>query len=496
MIRNFDVNLVPTQSPAGRSLATRRAVHGLAAAGTCLVLAACGASPVAPAADTPVSTPGAWTAGASRDGEVGGWIRQLGDSTLEALVDEALAGNPDFAASAARVSAAAAQARITGATLWPRADLELGGSRSKRSSASGFSISNPISDNRSLDLGISWEADLWGRASARTRASGMDAAAAAADHAAARLSLAGNVARSWYALLTARQQLALARETARNFADNEEVIEERVVRGLNPVLDLRLIRASVASARSQVQAAEREADATLRGLEVLLGRYPSASLESASALPEPGDLPAAGIPASLVERRPDLRAARLRLAARNENLRDSNRNLLPGLLLSASGGTSSVHFRNLLDSDFLVWSVAASLTQPLFEGGRLRAEREQAAAVADEAVANYAGAALVAFQEVEAALHADQALANEVLGRQVAERESIEAERLAADQYAAGLVDIITLLEARRRAVDARSALIAVRNQRLQNRIDLYLALGGDPHATESELAATGMETP
>ncbi len=439
--------------------------------------------------------PDRWSVAVDAETVTGGWVTSLGDPRLATLVDEALVANPELAASAARVHAARAQAQISGAARWPQANLELAGSRSKRSGASGFSISSAISDTRSLDLGVSWEADLWGRISARARAAGLDAAASAEDHAAARISLAANVARAWYDAVTRGRQLALARETARNFRDNEEVIEERVISGLNPVLDLRLVRASVASAESQVEAAERAADAALRALEILLGRYPGAALETADVLPEPARLPAAGIPATLVERRPDLQAARLRLAARNENLRDSGRNLLPGLLLSASGGTSSIHFRNLLDADFLVWSVAASLTQPLFEGGRLRAEREQAKAVADEAVHAYAAAALQAFGEVEIALYADRALDDEVRARAVAERESVEAERLAADQYSAGLVDIITLLEARRRAVDARGALIEVRNRRLQNRIDLYLALGGDPGESAREMAATTVET-
>jgi outer membrane protein TolC len=188
----------------------------------------------------------------------------------------------------------------------------------------------------------------------------------------------------------------------------------------------------------------------------------------------------AGLPAEILARRPDVRAAALRLEATDERLSSARKNRLPDIRLTASGGVSSIELRDLLDFDALVWSIAANLALPIFEGGRLDAERDLARAEVEEVLADYAQVVLVAFREVEVALTAERYLARQESALRVAARESEEADLLALERYRFGLVDIITWLEARRRAFNAKSTLIAVSNRRLQNRIALYLALGGD----------------
>jgi outer membrane protein TolC len=152
---------------------------------------------------------------------------------------------------------------------------------------------------------------------------------------------------------------------------------------------------------------------------------------------------------------------------------------------------SSDALRRLLDFDAVLLAIAAELTAPLLRGGELQAERDLARAQTDEALAQYAQAVLTAFREVESALRAEALLAQQEAALQIAARESRAAEELALERYRAGLVDIVTWLEARRRAFDARSALLSVNNQRLQNRIALHLGLGGDFTAPATDAAMT-----
>ena len=195
-----------------------------------------------------------------------------------------------------------------------------------------------------------------------------------------------------------------------------------------------------------------------------------------------------GLPAELLARRPDVRAAGLRLAASDERLNAALKNRLPRISLSASGGLSSAEMRNLLDFDALLWSLVSDLTAPLLRGGALDAERAVAAARDHQALADYAQVVLSALVEVEIALTAEGLLVEQEAALRIAEKESTEAEQLALDRYRSGLTDIVTWLEARQRAFDARSSLIAVNNRRLQNRIGLYRALGGDFSSEPVEL--------
>jgi len=335
-------------------------------------------------------------------------------------------------------------------------------------------------------VNAAWEIDLWGRLANEKRAAARDADAAAADYQAARLSLAAAVAQAWFDAVEAELQVKLAQDTVRNFRDNLEVVHESFRAGLNSALDVRLERANLAGAEAELEASLIVRDRSVRSLEVLLGRYPSGELAVATELPMIESEVPAGLPAEILVRRPDVRSAALRLEASDERFSSARKNRLPGIALTASGGVSSGQLGNLLDYDAIIWSIAADLAAPVFQGGRLQAERDLAGAENEEVLSDYAQVVLVAFREVESALTAERILASQEAALEVAARESVEAEALALERYRAGLVDIITWLEARRRAFNARSSLLSVSNARLQNRIALYLALGGGFEAKAS----------
>jgi NodT family efflux transporter outer membrane factor (OMF) lipoprotein len=224
---------------------------------------------------------------------------------------------------------------------------------------------------------------------------------------------------------------------------------------------------------------EQLAARSVRQLELLLGRYPSGRLETEASLPAASPDVPVGLPAELVSRRPDLAAAERRIAASHARVLASRRALYPRISLTASGGTSSTELSNLLDGDFGIWTLLGNIVQPLFSGGRLRANLDLAKTQEDINLALFAQTALTAFAEVENALTDVRALASRQEALEAAVEQSSAARRISEERYASGLTDLITMLTAQRAAYAQESQLLTVRRLRLDAQIDLHLALGG-----------------
>lgn len=445
---------------------------------TSLFLAACATSPERSPAP-PIDTPARWTT--STDGAAPtAWLDDLNAPELESLVLEALANNPSLEATAARFDQSVAEARIAGAELMPSGDLGLNGSRQKISTFGPSSTGGVRFENYELALNLSWELDLWGRLRDRTSAALARVEGSQAELEAATLSLAAQTTKAWLNLIEAQRQLALAERTAQAYRDNNEALESRFKRGLTEGFDLRRIRTQAASAEADAANRRRALDRATRNLEIVLGRYPAGALQTEMPFPDLPPAVPAGLPADLLQRRPDLIAAERQLAAADREYRASKKDLLPQISLTASGGTSSQEFDNLLDGDFSVWALAGNLAQPIFQGGRILANIDRSAALRDQAAANYRDTALSAFLEVETTLAAEQFLRNEQAKLALAANEASAAESLAWERYRNGTGDFLSALDAQRTADAARSRFLAVANLLLQNRIDLYLALGGD----------------
>lgn len=455
-----------------------------------IAAAGCVSAPPPSPRDPGVDVPDTWTAlegdaSGRADPVVADWVRLFEDPVLPRLVDEALEHNRDLRAAAARVRRAAAAARVTGADRLPQVGAGLRGSR-QRSNFFGLDVPGAedgvlpvLTTTYGVSLDVAWEADLWGRLRARERAALADQRAALATYRGARLSVAAQTAKAWFAAAAAAEQRDLAARTLESYRETLAGVERRYRRGLVDPLDVRLTRTEVSNAEALLATRERQLSAAARQLEILLGRYPAAAVEAPRRLPDLPDPVPAGLPAELVGRRPDVVAARLSLAAADSRVVEARRALYPSLSLTASGGTSAPAFRDLLDGDFSVWSLVANLTQPIFQGGRLRANVDVRRAESDEALAAYAGTLLAAYGEVENALAAEQRLAERERALRAAEEEAAAAERLAREEYRSGLTGVLSLLESQRRALASRSDLISVRRERLLNRIDLHLALGG-----------------
>lgn len=458
-----------------------------ASAGLALVLGACASLPPTGGKRDPGLSgriPDHWTAAriAVPEAAATGWLHDFDNPVLADLARAAVERNPDLVATAARVEQALARVRLAGADRLPQASISLDTARSQNLRGSEFRSVRANTFQHGLD--ISWEVDLWGRVASLRRAALADLDAASADFAAARLSLAANTAKTALEMAESRGVIALSEENLASLQTNLDILNRKLEAGAaddNTALEISLSRADVARARAIIAQQERQLDTARRLLETLLGDYPAGQIEALRELPGMRRSVPAGLPSELLLRRPDLVAAERRVDARWEEAAAARKALLPAVRLTAGAGTSTTaEFGDLFDIQNLIWNIGSNLSQPLFEGGRLLANVALSEAERDEIAALYAESALTAFREVETALASERLLAVQQAALAEAAEEATRAERLSLSQYEKGLVDIITLLESQRRAFDARSALLTTRRQRLANRIDLYLALGGD----------------
>jgi NodT family efflux transporter outer membrane factor (OMF) lipoprotein len=435
-----------------------------------------GRLPGRPAEALEIRTPGSWQAVSSgREGRISsGWLNDFREPSMSRAVDEALEQNRNLKVAAARFREAREATLTTRARTLPSASLGGGGSVTDGPSRGS-------SESYSLNLSSSWEVDLWGRLRDQTGAAEASELAAAEDFRGARLSLAANTAKAWCGLISAEQELALAETTLKSFEANLRIVE-RTYRGTGEgALDIQFSRTNVSSAARSVEQAKLNVQQAARTLELLLGRYPAGEMRISGELPKmPGSVPA-GLPADLLDRRPDLVAARYRLFASAKRADAARKALLPSVSLTGSGGAASPRLSELLDTGRLAATLAGRFSQVLTEGGAVAAEARAALDRNDAQLNTYAQVALDAFREVEAALAADRSLAEQEKFLASELRQATLAERQAERDYSEGVnPNILSVLEAQRRANNARASMIRLQNQRLQTRIDLYLALGGD----------------
>lgn len=416
------------------------------------------------------------------------WWTRFGDPRLDNLVNRTLAHNRDLTAAAARLARAEAEARIAGANLRPAVSLDPSFSR-QRQNFIGFPIpgaSEQVLSTISTRYGVSiqtrWEVDLWGRLRAGSRAALADYQATREELRGARLSLAAQTIRGWFALLEADEQLQLAIASTESFQRSADRVRTRFESGLRPAIELRLALSNLHLARAQVVRWRQQRDSVTRQLEILVGDYPAGRLVDDIDLGGLPDLPAAiplGLPSTLIARRPDLGAAERRISGAEQRTLAARRALYPRLTLTGGVGTVSDELGDLLDGDFRVWSLVTGLTQPLFQGGRLRAEWDRNQQIHLEQVAAFQAAALRAYGEVESALVAGVSLAEQVGHLSNASRQLVAAVELAEDRYRSGVGDYLTVLESQTRALQAQTGTIDARRRLLDNRVNLHLALGG-----------------
>lgn len=439
-------------------------------------LGACSHSAIAPETENP-QFPASWARGGDQGSVALNWLEGFEHPQLPTLVDEALANNYSLAQEQARLYQAEQSVIITRANRFPTLDVSIDGSR--RGSEDNLGVSTTTqSFNAAVDG--RWDADLWGRLNKQQQAAQLELEAQRAGLLTAERNLAAQTAGAFFNVMQARQLLEVARRRLDIAEESHDIVASGYRQGLNSALDLYLARNQVERDEAGYAQQEQTYSESVADLQLSLARYPDGRMDIDGELPVITDPLPTGLPSELLTRRPDVQEAWLNLLAADADLASSHKARFPSLSLVGSTGITSLEFSDLLDSDNSFWSLAGGVTQPLFNAGRLRALEDQATARVQLVEQQYLQLVYRAFADVENAISRATSLQQRYESFQDAETNSRAALELALEQYQRGLVDYTTVLVSQRQAFDAEATVVQLRNQLLQNRISLYLSLGGE----------------
>ncbi len=403
-----------------------------------------------------------WSAAESSGVVDSGWLKSFNDPQLLLLVDEAQKNNFGLKISSAQLERAEALARQAGAALKPTVGLS-GGYVDPANDTTGELYGGGVK--------VSWEADVWGRIRSATKGAEQSAAASRADYEFARQSLAAATANGWFLAVTSKILNDYAEEVVGLLSETLRIVEVKKKVGKGTMKDVHLAKANLAKAKEAARNALSSHENAKRSLELLLGRYPGADIETAKSFVAVLPPVATGMPSELLERRPDLLAAERQVAAAFYKQKEAELLHLPSFKFSIGLGVN-----NLRDA---ASSLAAGIFAPIYTGGAIEAEVDKATADQKQAIAYYAQKALEAFNEVETTLAAEEHLLEREKFMQDVVEENQKAYLLTKKQYDIGKIDFLDVLSVQNKWIQAQIASIEIFSRRLLNRVGLHLALGG-----------------
>jgi len=403
------------------------------------------------------------------------WWQTYGTAELADLIAAAHRNNPDLAASSQRIAQARATARAAAAGLYPTLDASGGASRrwpGEGRATNGFQGG----------FDAAYELDLWGGTRATVDAAEADTRATAFQHDAAALSLSADVATTYFQTLSLNDRVDSARRILDIAQRILDLVETQENLGATSGLEVSRQRGAVAGLRASIPSLEQRRAESLNALAQLLGTTPDGVTLRTSTLDEVL-LPvvAPGLPSELLRRRPDLRAAEAGLDAARADVVAARAAMLPSIRLTGGGGFSSAELSSLFTPAGFLANLASGIAAPIFDAGRLDAQRERAVAAEGAAVEAYRSAVIAAFRDVEDALAGLKYLAEVEAAQQDAHREAQNSYDIAEARYRAGRTDFLDLLDAQRNLFQQEDALREVRLARLNASVALYEALGGGP---------------
>jgi NodT family efflux transporter outer membrane factor (OMF) lipoprotein len=410
------------------------------------------------------------------------WWREFGDARLDALIEEALRGNPNLGVAQARLRRAQSVTEVASAATLPQLTgaLDLTRQRYTENGAVPPPLAGSVRESGTLQLNASWEIDFFGKNQAALQAAVGTARAAEADLAAARIVLASNVARSYFQLVRLQEQLAVAQRTLSQRDEQLRLVRQRVDAGLDTNLELRQSEGALPEARQLLEALQEQAQVTRNALAALVGRadVPAVgTLPALRSLPTGTALPA--LPADLLGRRPDVAAARWRVEAAGQDVKSAKAQFYPSVNLVAFVGLSSIGLDKLLDLGSTQWGLGPALRLPIFDAGRLRANLRVRTADLDAAVESYNGAVLEAIRETADAVAALQSVDRQQAEQRQAETAAESAYDIALQRYRAGLGSYLNVLAAETAVLNQRRLGVDLAARALDARVALYRALGG-----------------
>jgi NodT family efflux transporter outer membrane factor (OMF) lipoprotein len=467
-------------------------LSGLACA---LALSACALKDLPPHEDIVqagapnLKPPAHWAASGATPGTFAtdNWLASWNDPGLDALLAEALAYNTDLRAAVSRVDLAAAYLQAAGSPIWPQVNLVARGGGKMGGDATGL---------QGVGVFASWELDVWGRVRDERAASAMQYESAQLDAEYARQSIAALVAKGWVLAIESRLAKARAEEMLQTAERLASLTRDRQRVGVGDDYDVALADANIETFRDTVRSLDLAYQNALRALETLVGRYPAAAVTVADSLPRwPGDLPA-GLPSELLERRPDVVAAERRVAAAFYRTEESKAARLPRISLVASFTTLSSEMFVLQNRENPVLSAGAGLVQPLFLGGYLQSQVDARTAEQQAAIADYGKVSAKVFGEVEGALSAGFAAGEREAILERAVEDNKRALALANVRYRVGSGDLRAVQQQQMALYSVEVSLLRVQTDRLVQRVNLHLALGGSFASPVSAATKTGDASP
>lgn len=459
-----------------------------------LVLAGCSVAPVyeRPLVDTPVSYKEApvadgWKAAEPAEGLARGeWWKVFEDGTLDALQAQATAANQDLRAAAARLEQARALRLNARSGLFPTVDAGVGATRQRPSPASAGLPADASTEARTLhraQIGVAYEVDLFGRVASTVDAASADAQQSEALFQSITLALQADVAQMYFQIREQDAERQLYEATVSLRERTLKLVNTRYTEGDIGELDLARAATELASAQSELLGITRQRATSEHALAVLLGKSPAEfSLPSAPLQRSEVTIPA-GLPSSLLERRPDIAAAERAMAAANARVGVARTAFFPRLNLTGALGYESNDLGDLFQwssRTFLLGPlVGTALSLPIFDGGARQAGVDRARAVYEEEVARYRQTVLNAFRDVEDSLASLRYLSDQIRAQDEAVRASSRAAHLSQVQYREGAVGVLDVIDADRSVLLQRRVSAQLDGARARSAVNLIRALGG-----------------
>ena len=422
----------------------------------------------------------------------GDWWKIFKDVELEKFIVNFQKNSPDLQSIIDNKNIAYQSSKINSAGIFPsfggnvRADTSvqnLTGFGEAGSAIFGGSPGEVVSfGNSTAGLGINfqWELDIWGRLLNGKKAAQKNYEAASYDLSYLGFSTVIRASQLYFQAVEAYGQMMIAQESYQSLVEIRDLVKDRYDRGLKSSLDYRLAETSVLTSKVNLESRSLQLAYLNRQLEILIGEYPSGNLITNSSLPVslPNINPT--IPAKLVTRRPDIKSLILKAEAEGLLLMQSKRNLLPGISISGTGGTSAQKLEDIFNDDYGIWNVGTAITAPIFNGGRLRAAARLQESALEISKKQLLKGLLNAYSEVEQLLQLEKSLLTQQEAIQSAVNQSMDAYNLSKERYDKGVTILESVLNTQRQYNNIRSQYISLSRQRIDNRLSLFLALGGD----------------
>ncbi len=479
---------VPTNPPHDPCPMRQRLLVPLACAAALLSACALGPDYVKPSAPVPQDykeAQGWQPAMPQDDAPRGDWWAVFGDATLDALMRQVDIDNYTIQAAEAQYRQARELTAQAGAALYPTVKATVAQTRTQGAQSSTVLNSN-LQNNYTALLSASWELDLWGGLRRGREAASASEQASAADLESARLSARAQLAASYFQLRVLDAQHELLTETTRAYERALQITRNRFASGVVTPADVAQAESQLQSARTNLLDTGLSRAQTEHAIALLVGKAPADfSLEAGTLTSAVPEVPA-GLPSTLLQRRPDIAAAERRMAASNAQIGVAVAAFFPSLTLSAQGGYQSSVYADWFTLPYRIWSVGPQLAGTLFDGGARTAAKRGAEAAYDAEVANYRQIVLTAFQQVEDNLVALRVLAQEQQTQEAARNAAKTSLDIVSNQYRAGIVTYLDVVQAQATLLTAENNLLNIRNRRLAASVGLVKALGGGWAVPES----------